>query len=29
VQGLAMADLLDEGSLAVLLAPWVRVAGLQ
>jgi hypothetical protein len=29
VQGLAMADLLDEGSLAVLLAPWVRVAGLH
>jgi hypothetical protein len=27
VQGLAMADLLDEGSLAVLRAPWLRVAG--
>jgi hypothetical protein len=27
VQGLAMADLLDEGSLAVLRAPWVRVVG--
>jgi hypothetical protein len=26
VQGLAMADLLDEGSLAVLLAPWTRVS---
>jgi hypothetical protein len=25
VQGMAMADLLDEGSLAVLLAPWDRV----
>ena len=27
VQGTAMADLLDEGSLAVLQAPWVRVSG--
>jgi hypothetical protein len=27
VQGAAMADLLDEGSLAVLLAPWRRVSG--
>jgi hypothetical protein len=27
VQGLAMADLLDEGSEAVLLAPWRRVTG--
>jgi hypothetical protein len=27
VQGLAMADLLDEGSLTVLRAPWARVAG--
>ncbi len=27
VQGLAMADLLDESSLAVLLAPWHRVSG--
>jgi hypothetical protein len=27
VQGTAMADLLDEGSLAVLLAPWRRVTG--
>jgi hypothetical protein len=27
VQGLAMADLLDEGSLTVLRAPWVRVVG--
>jgi hypothetical protein len=27
VQGLAMADLLDETSQAVLQAPWVRVAG--
>ena len=27
VQGLAMADLLDESSLAVLRAPWVRVTG--
>ena len=27
VQGIAMADLLDEGSLAVLRAPWVRVVG--
>ena len=27
VQGLAMADLLDEDSLAVLLAPWHRVTG--
>ncbi len=27
VQGTAMADLLDEGSLAVLLAPWRRVSG--
>jgi hypothetical protein len=27
VQGIAMADLLDERSLAVLRAPWVRVAG--
>jgi hypothetical protein len=26
VQGMAMADLLDEGSLAVLLAPWRRVS---
>ena len=27
VQGLAMADLLDEASLAVLRAPWLRVTG--
>jgi hypothetical protein len=27
VQGTAMADLLDEGSLAVLRAPWLRVTG--
>jgi hypothetical protein len=27
VQGIAMADLLDEASLAVLRAPWVRVGG--
>lgn len=27
VQGIAMGDLLDEGALAVLRAPWVRVAG--
>jgi hypothetical protein len=27
VQGLAMADLLDEGSLAVLRAPWQRISG--
>jgi hypothetical protein len=27
VQGLAMADLLDEASLAVLRAPWMRVTG--
>jgi len=27
VQGIAMSDLLDEGSLAVLRAPWVRVSG--
>jgi hypothetical protein len=27
VQGLAMADLLDEGSLALLRAPWARVSG--
>ena len=27
VQGTAVADLLDEASLAVLRAPWVRVAG--
>jgi hypothetical protein len=27
VQGTTMADLLDEGSLAVLLAPWRRVSG--
>jgi hypothetical protein len=27
VQGIAMADLLDEGSLAALRAPWARVAG--
>ena len=27
VQGTAMADLLDEGSLAVLRAPWLRVSG--
>jgi hypothetical protein len=27
VQGLAMADLLDEASLSVLRAPWVRVTG--
>jgi hypothetical protein len=27
VQGIAMADLLDDASLAVLRAPWVRVAG--
>jgi hypothetical protein len=27
VQGVAMADLLDEGSLAALRAPWERVAG--
>jgi hypothetical protein len=27
VQGAAMADLLDEGSLAALLAPWGRVSG--
>ena len=27
VQGMAMADLLDEGSLAVLRAPWHRVSG--
>jgi hypothetical protein len=27
VQGMAMADLLDEGALAVLLAPWHRVSG--
>jgi hypothetical protein len=27
VQGLAMADLLDEASLAVLRAPWARVTG--
>lgn len=27
VQGTAMADLLDDGSLAVLLAPWRRVSG--
>jgi len=26
VQGIAMSDLLDEGSLAVLRAPWVRVS---
>jgi hypothetical protein len=28
VQGTAMADLLDESSLAVLQAPWLRVSGL-
>jgi hypothetical protein len=27
VQGTTMADLLDEGSLVVLLAPWHRTAG--
>ncbi len=27
VQGMAMADLLDDGSLAVLLTPWARVTG--
>ena len=27
VQGTAMADLLDDGSLAVLQAPWKRVTG--
>jgi hypothetical protein len=27
VQGIAMADLLDEGSLAALRAPWARVTG--
>jgi hypothetical protein len=27
VQGVAMADLLDEDSLTVLRAPWLRVAG--
>ncbi|MGY1806588.1 hypothetical protein ACI8AF_04390 [Blastococcus sp. SYSU D00669] len=29
VQGVAMADLLDESSLAVLRAPWLRVTGAQ
>jgi hypothetical protein len=27
VQGIAMADLLDERSLSVLRAPWARVGG--
>jgi hypothetical protein len=27
VQGTALADLLDAGSLAVLLAPWRRITG--
>ena len=27
LQGIAMADLLDEASLAVLRAPWLRVTG--
>ena len=27
VQGIAMGDLLDEGALTVLRAPWVRVSG--